>query len=158
MVSGALGDFWQGRPLHITFLTFIPFIGAKLGGIRALYLIGFTILSVNACLWYSLVKKLLKKYSAIIASLLFVLYPADTTFVFLQHLIGIQTSLLFLLIAFHVYISSSEKHKLNYFSKPISYVFATLSLLNYESLFLIFFTASLLDNPKSTKKKNSIIV
>ncbi len=153
-LRASLSSFWQGRPLHMTFLTFIPFIGAKLGGIRALYLIGFTILSLNACLWYSLVKKITKKeYLAIIASLLFVLYPADTTFGFLQHLIGIQTALLFLLIAFHLYISSSKKHKLNYFRKPISYIFATLSLLDYESLFLIFFTAPLLNHPKSTKKE-----
>ncbi|UOO11026.1 glucosyltransferase domain-containing protein [Synechocystis sp. PCC 6803] len=153
-LRASFGSFWQGRPLHMTFLTFIPFIGAKLGGIRALYLIGFTILSLNACLWYSLLKKITKnKNVAIIASLLFVLYPADTTFGLLQHLIGIQTALLFLLIAFHVYVSSSEKHKLNYFRKPISYVFATLSLLDYESLFLIFLTAPLLNHPKSTKKE-----
>ena len=53
-VRSALFTVWQGRPLHMTFLTFIPSFGSKIGGVNALYFIGFLILSSNACLFYSL--------------------------------------------------------------------------------------------------------
>ena len=149
--SSALFTFWQGRPLHMTFLTFIPFFGAKLGGITTIYLIGFSILSVNACLWYSLLKKITQQpYLPIISALLFCLYPADTTFNYLQHLIGLQTSLLFFLIAFHLFVSEASKNNL---TKIFSYVFLTLSLLTYESLFPLFLIAPLLPKHKSNKKR-----
>jgi hypothetical protein len=150
-ISSALFTFWQGRPLHMTFLTFIPFLGAKLGGITTIYLIGFSILSVNACLWYSLLKKITQQpYLPIISTLLFCLYPADTTFNYLQHLIGLQTSLLLFLIAFHLFVSEASKNNL---TKIFSYVFLTLSLLTYESLFPLFLIAPLLPKNRSNKKQ-----
>lgn len=146
-VNSALSSFWQGRPLHMIFLTFIPFWGSRLGGLNTLYFIGFVILGINACLWYSLLRDLTDKpHIPLFATLFFCLYPADTTFNFLQHLFGIQTSLLFLLIAFHFYIRSE---KFLDYTKIVSYIFAILSLLTYESPFLTFFVAPLLQNKKS---------
>jgi len=57
-ISSALFTFWQGRSLDMNFLTFIPLFGSKIGGVNALYFIGFLILSSNACLFYSLLKKI----------------------------------------------------------------------------------------------------
>lgn len=149
-ISSALLTFWQGRPLHMTFLTFIPSFGSKIGGLNSLYFIGFLILSSNACLFYSLLKKISDQpYIAIIATLFFCLYPADTTFNYLQHLFGLQTSLLFLLLAFHFYVISEERSK---YQIILSYTMAIFSLLTYESLFLTFFTAPFLFK-KRTKKQ-----
>ena len=35
-ISSALFTFWQGRPLHMAFLTIIPSVGSKIGGVNAL--------------------------------------------------------------------------------------------------------------------------
>jgi hypothetical protein len=53
----AYTTFFQGRPLYITFVTLIPMLSAKLGGIKTLYGIGFLILSANACLLHKVLKK-----------------------------------------------------------------------------------------------------
>lgn len=151
-VNSALVTFWQGRPLHMVFLTLIPSLGAKLGGLNALYFIGYLVLSTNACLFYSLLKFIIKQpYIPIIATLFFCLYPADTTFNFLQHLFGLQTSLLLLLLALNFYVSSRKNYD---YRMIFSYIFAILSLLTYESPFLIFFTAPFL---LKNKPKNQIV-
>jgi hypothetical protein len=149
-ISSALFTFWQGRPLHMTFLTFIPSFGSKIGGVNALYFIGFLILSSNACLFYSLLKKISDQpYISIIATLFFCLYPADTTFNYLQHLFGLQTSLLFLLLAFHFYVIFDERSE---YQKIVSYIMAILCLLTYESPFLTFLTAPFLLKNRTRKQ------
>jgi len=154
-ISSALFTFWQGRPLHMAFLTIIPSVGSKIGGVNALYFIGFLILSSNACLFYSLLKKICDQpYLPIIATLFFCLYPADTTFNYLQHLFGLQTSLLFLLLAFHSYLGFYNVYVDKRIFVFFSYVFAFFSLLTYESLFFIFFTAPFF--PKNNKQKRVI--
>jgi positive regulator of sigma E activity len=88
-------------------------------------------------------------YVPIIATLFFCLYPADTTFSYLQHLFGLQTSLLFLLIAFHCYLSAGEGHV---YLKILSYLMSILSLLTYESPFLTFLVTPFLLRNKSKKQ------
>ena len=150
MVNKAFFTFWQGRPLHMTFFTFIPSFGSKVGGVNALYFIGFMILSSNACLFYSLLKKIsVQPYIPIIATLFFCLYPADTTFNYLLHLFGLQTSLLFLLLAFYFYVIFEERIK---YQRIFSYTMAILSLLTYESPFLTFFTAPFLLKNRTKQK------
>ncbi len=154
LLYSAITSFWQGRPLHMALLIFIPFWGAKFGGIQALYIIGFIILGLNTCLWFAFVRRLTySTYGALIASIFFCLYPADTTFSYLVHLFGLQTSLLFLLLAFHFYITISHSKIFTLCLKGISYLLAILSLLDYESLFLIFLTAPLFRPCQTTKKQ-----
>ncbi|MFN5513632.1 MAG: hypothetical protein ACK5CA_02490 [Cyanobacteriota bacterium] len=150
-VSNAVVTFWQGRPLHMTFLTFIPWFGAKLGGLNALYSIGFLILGFNACLYYFLLRKTLNQpYLPALAVLFFCLYPADTTFNYLTHLFGIQTSLLFLLFAFYLFALPQNPLRIQ---EKLSYLLAILSLLTYESLFLVFFIAPFFRKEKVKKKE-----
>jgi hypothetical protein len=154
LLYGAINSFWQGRPLHMALLLFIPFWGAKFGGIQALYIIGFAILGLNTCLWFAFVRRFTySTYGALIASIFFCLYPADTTFSYLVHLFGLQTSLFFLLLAFHFYITVSYSKVFTLCSRGISYLFATLSLLDYESLFLVFLAAPLFRPHQTTKKQ-----
>jgi len=150
-VRYAVASFWQGRPLHMTFLTFIPWFGAKLGGLNALYSIGFLILGFNACLYYFLLRRTLNQpYLPALAVLFFCLYPADTTFNYLQHLFGLQTSLLFLLLAFYFFTLPQNSWRI---AEKLSYLWAILSLLTYESLFLVFFIASWLKKEKVKKQE-----
>jgi len=149
-ISSSLFTFWQGRPLHMSLLTLIPSLGSQFGGIDTLYFLGFLILSSNACLIYHLLKRIsCQPYIPIIATLFFCLYPADTTFSYLQHLFGLQTSLLFLLIAFHCYLSA-EKGSISL--KILSYLMSIFSLLTYESPFLTYLAAPFLRRNKSKKQ------
>jgi hypothetical protein len=153
-INGALITFWQGRPLHMVFLTLLPSLGAKLGGISTLYLIGFFLLTCNACLFYRLLRNITEiSYSALIPTLLFCLYTADTTFNYLQHLLGLQPALLFVLIAFNLFVNSA---KINSQSRLLSYFFVTLALLTYESPFLLFFAAPFLK--KNTQNRKQIFI
>lgn len=150
-IYSAVMTFWQGRPLHMVFLTLLPSLGAKLGGISTLYLIGFFLLTCNTCLFYRLLRNITEiSYSALIPTLLFCLYPADTTFNYLQHLLGLQPALLFLLIAFNLFVNSTT---INSQSRLFSYFFVTLALLTYESPFLLFFAAPLLKKNTQTRKQ-----
>jgi len=149
-ISSALISFWQGRPLHMSLLTLIPSLGSQFGGIETLYFLGFLILSSNACLIYYLLKRIsYQPYIPIIATLFFCLYPADTTFSYLQHLFGLQTSLLFLLLAFHCYLSARQGHV---GLKILSYLMSIFSLLTYESPFLTYLAAPFLLKNKTKKQ------
>lgn len=150
-IYSAVMTFWQGRPLHMVFLTLLPSIGAKLGGISTLYLVGFFLLTCNACLFYRLLRNITEiSYSALIPALLFCIYPADTTFNYLQHLLGLQPALLFVLIAFNLFVNSA---RINSQPRLLSYFFVTLALLTYESPFLLFFTAPFLKKNTQTRKQ-----
>jgi hypothetical protein len=143
----AYTTFWQGRPFFMTFITLIPVLSAKLGGLKALYSIGYIFLSTNVCLLYKILKKVINQpYIPFFTALFFCLYPSDTTFILLLHLFELQISLLFLLLAFNFYLNS----------KPIiSYGLSICSLLTYETPFLTFLAASFLlrsnNNKKTTK-------
>ena len=142
----AYTTFFQGRPLYITFVTVIPMLAAKVGGIKTLYNIGFLILSANACLLYKILTKVINQpYLPFFATLIFCLYPSDTTFIFLLHLFELQIALLFILIAFYFYFNFNS-------NKIICYIFATCSLLTYETPFLTFLVAPFFLK-KNNKKK-----
>ena len=147
-VVNVFKTFWQGRPLHMTFILGLASLGGYLGSLKALYVIGFLILCLNALLFYSLLKKVFKETSiSLIITLFFCVYPADTTFSYLQHLFGLQTSLFLILISFHFYLSSYRN---------ISYFFASLSLLTYESVFLVFAAAPFLSTTRSNRRANLV--
>ncbi len=136
----------QGRPLHIIFIYLFSFIGAKLGGINGIYLIAIVITTMNVLLIYFLLWRISHSYlTSITGSLCFILFPADTTKIWLTSLFGLQTALTFILIAFHLYISK----------KPIflylSYLFILLSLITYETPFFVFLTAALLKQKRRIK-------
>ncbi len=135
-ILGLLLD--QGRLLHDGLIYFFFFLGLKLklGGLHVLYLIGYTIVTINSFLFYLLLKRMFAKQGfAIIGALAFCLFPADTTQPFLTHSLGVQPSLTFLLIALHFYLSERKK---------LSYLVILGSLFCYEPIFPVFLTAPLL--------------
>ena len=128
-------DWPQGRPIGFFLPHFLAFIGAQLGGLHVIYIIGFVVVILNAFLFYSLLKMLSSEALAVIGALAFGLFPADTTHTFLMHALGLQTSLTFLLLASLCYLAGK---------RVLPYLIILGSLLTYESPFMVFLGVPLL--------------
>lgn len=126
----------QGRPLHPILIHVFSFLGEHLGGLSAMYLFGYLVILSNSFLFYLLLKRLYgSQFFAIIGTLTFCLFPADTTRDYLTHSLGVQPSLTLLLLALHFYTAEREK---------ISYLFIFATLFTYETVFPIFLVAPLI--------------
>lgn len=125
----------QGRPLNFLLPPLFFFIGSHLGGLHVAYLIAFVIETVNAWLFYVLLKRVSTDTIALTGALAFCLFPADTTHSFLVHAFHLQTSLTVLLIASLCYLSGQ---------RLLSYLIAPASLMAYESPFMVFLAVPLL--------------
>ena len=139
--------FYQGRPLLFLFPSIFSFFGSLIGGMHFLYIIAFIILLTNSFLFYNLLRKFLDKKYALLGVILFALFPTDTTQAYLIHTFSIQISVMFFLTASLLYLSNK---------KIISYIFIFLSLMTYETLFLLFSIIPFLKNQKI--KINSKII
>ena len=155
-----LGSFYlvdvpHGRPFHSSFIYVIAYVAGLIDGISTLYLIGWVIYTINIVLFFLLIKRITWITFAFLASFLFILFPADTTQIYITQSFGIQTSLTFLLLAFHAFLSNK---------RLIAFLLATLTLFTYESTFLLFMVAPLLgeakglDLVKATLKHSLIVV
>jgi hypothetical protein len=117
----------QGRPLHDGLVYLLSFIGFRLGGLHVLYWIGYAILTVNAFLFYTLLKRLSdQQVFAVTGALAFCLFPAHTVQTWLTIAFAVQPALMLLLIAIHCYLSDRKK---------LSYLLIFGSLLCYETFF-----------------------
>jgi len=125
----------HGKPLHPTLIYSLALIGGRMGDLFGVYIIGYLIVTINAFLFYWLMKRISNQTFALISGLAYCLFSADTTQAFITHSLGLQPSLTFLLLAMHSYISDK---------KVLSYLLLTGILLNYETPFLIFLGAPLL--------------
>jgi hypothetical protein len=122
--------FPQGRPVGFYCAAVLAFMGDKMGGLWADYLMGFVIITLNAYLFYRLLKYTELEALAVMGGLLFCLFPADTTKILLTHAFILQISLTFLLSASLCYLANRT---------VLSYVMILGSLLSYESAFIVFF-------------------
>lgn len=140
-------EYTQGRPLHIIFIYLFSYLGTKFASLNGVYFFGFIITNLNIILFYFLLLRISQNnFISLTGGLFFILFPADTTRIWLTSLFGLQTSLTFLLISFHLYISK------NVFISYLSYVVIIFSLITYETPFFIFLTAPILSN--NFRKKN----
>jgi hypothetical protein len=119
----------QGRPFHPAFIYLFSWIGWRIAGHWGPYLIGFIITAVNIGLFYWLIRRVSHRALALLSSLAFVLYAADTTQAFLTHSLGLQPSVLLILLAMHCYLSDR---------RFLSYALAFIVLFGYELPFVIF--------------------
>jgi hypothetical protein len=130
----------QGRPLHPGLIYLLSFIGGKIGGLNGVYWVGYSIVTINSFLLFTLLKRLTnQQFFAIVGALTFCLFPTDTNQAWLTHSLGIEPSLTFFLIATHCYLSEKKR---------LSYLFIIASLLCYETLFPLFIVAPLFLNLK----------
>ena len=127
--------YGHGRPLSDSFIYLFSNLGWRLQGLQGIYLIGFLLTWLNIILFYALLRRVATLNLALIASIFYTLYAADTTQVFLTHSLGAQPSILLLLLAFHTYLSNR---------KILAYILAGVILFSYETPFLVFLAAPLL--------------
>ena len=126
----------QGRPLHGGFVFFFSYIGFRFGQLPGIYVVAFFVLLTSTLLFQSFLNKVFRdERFAFLGALAFSIFPADTTQPFLTHALGLQSAIILLLIAFHLYLSG---WKIN------SYLFIALILVNYETPYFVFAAAPLL--------------
>ena len=134
-LKAAMLTWPQGRPIGFALPPLLAFAGASAGGLPAIYLIGFLIISLNTGLFYALLRRVGTETLAVGGALAYCLYPADTTHILLTHAFQLQTALTFWLIGAHLYLSGRGL---------LAYVAAAASLLTYETPFLVFLALPLL--------------
>lgn len=125
----------HGRLIGTSFPFVLTFITYKIGGLYFTYFCGLIIVAVNGYLFYTFLKKTYLHKLAIIGTLIYVLYPADTTKALLVHAYQLQVSMMFLMFALHLFADRKVVW---------SYIIASLCLLTYENAFLPFLAAPLL--------------
>jgi hypothetical protein len=124
----------QGRPLGFFLPDLLSFIGDKLGGLSAIYLLGFLVVTLNTFLCYRLLRVGVPVAPAAVGAAVFCLFPADTTKILLTHDFQLQPSLTFALLAALAYAAGR---------RPLAYVLSAGALLSYESGFLALFALPL---------------
>jgi hypothetical protein len=124
----------QGRPFGFFLPDLLSFIGDKLGGLAAIYLLGFAVVTLNTFLCYRLLRVRFPLAPATVGAAVFCLFPADTTKIFLTHDFQLQPSLTFALVAALAYTSGR---------RPLAYVVSAGALLSYENGFLALFALPL---------------
>jgi hypothetical protein len=127
--------YGHGRPLSDSFIYLFSNLGWRLHGLQGIYVIGFIFTWINIVLFYALLRRVSNQNMALIGSIFYTLYAADTTQAYLTHSLGAQPSILLVLLAFHAYISD---HKIT------AYILAGIILFSYETPFLVFLAAPLL--------------
>jgi hypothetical protein len=124
----------QGRPFGFFLPDLLSFVGDKLGGLTAIYLIGFAIVTLNTFLCYRLLRFRVPISAALFGAAMFCLFPADTTKILLTHDFQLQPALTFALLAALAYAFGRIK---------LGYVLSAGALLGYESAFLALFALPL---------------
>jgi hypothetical protein len=140
-LGARLAVFWrlpQGRPFGFFLPDLLSFAGDKLGGLTAIYVLGFAIVTLNTFLCYSLLRTRVPASAAAAGAAVFCLFPADTTKILLTHDFQLQPALTFALLAGLAYAAGRTR---------LAYVVSAGALLSYESGFLALFALPLLLRP-----------
>ncbi len=128
--------YGHGRPLSDTFVELFSNLSWRVAGLQGPYLAGFTILSLNAILFYLLLKRVGNPALAVTGALAYCLFAADTTEPYIIADLGLHPSITFLLLASLVYLSDRP---------ALSYGIMIGSLLCYETPYLVFLAAPMLE-------------
>jgi hypothetical protein len=139
----------QGHPLHNSFIYLLSGIGWRLSGLSGPYWIGFAVQSLNIVLFYALLRRMHRSAMAILGTLVYVVYAADTTQSFLTYALGLHPSMTFLLLALHAYLSNWT---------VLAYGLAALTLLTYETTYLVFLAAPLLAPERASRTRRHWLV
>src|SRR5258708_7246894 len=138
-VTRALANAWihptMARPLNHFLRGFFFFFTVHNGHLAQGFLLSWVLVSANGILLFLLIRRILPHAPALIGSLIFVLFPLDTS----RQILMIQTDLLvpifLLLVCFHLYLS--DRHL-------AAYALIAVSLIDLESLFPTFLAAPVL--------------
>ena len=138
----------QGRPLFYLFGHGLAYIGNKVGGLRTIYVIAYFINVLNACLVYLLVRRNGSEIFAVVSTMIFALYPADSTHPYLTHALGLLPAVTLMLLGLLLYLSKF---------KWLSYLFVFLTLITQETLFFLFLGAPFLTGTWDRKTRKDFV-
>ncbi|MFQ5471244.1 MAG: hypothetical protein ACE5EH_13265, partial [Gammaproteobacteria bacterium] len=130
------------RPLGRFIRYGLTYLGAEIGGLIGVYLIGYLIVSLNTILTYSIIRHIAPFPVAVIGALAFCLFPADTTKILITHSLQLQVGLTFSLIAIILYQHGRY---------ILPYILAMCCLLTYESTVLPLLAAPFLGKQLSNR-------
>lgn len=136
-VDGPFGWFksWpHGRPLGWFFTSVLSIPGKLIENIFIHYLVGFAIIVIISILFYAIVKYKYNKTVAILATLFFILSPANTTHTHLTMIFIAYPGIIFSILG--IYLYQKKKYLL-------AYIIATLALITYESTYFLYIGAPL---------------
>jgi len=125
-----------GRPLNHFLPLLLGYIAGSIHSITVLYYFGAFCLAFNCYFVFLIAYELLDFRSAIIASVAYLIFPADSTRQLLIHISHVQSSMTFALLACYLWLHT-ERYR--FWSYPI----AALCLMSYETAFLIFISLPL---------------
>ena len=125
----------QGRPIGFAVVATLAFLGNRIGGLEAIYLIAFGLHVANTLILYTIVRRHLSTAPSFCAALGFCLFPSNTAIPLLEAQLFNGLTLFFLLFATWLYLRGW---------RIVAYVVSAGSLLTYESAFLPFFAVPLL--------------
>ncbi len=137
-----------GHPIHYTFIYLLTNIGWRLGGLHALYLIGYSIEALNICLFFLLMRRIHSWRLGLVAGIAYVLYSADTTQTFLTLALGLHPAITIFLVAAHAYMSNQ---------KWLCYLLAPLILLTYETIYPVLFALPFLTGVSLRQRRRDIV-
>ena len=125
----------QGRPLGESIPTLVSYLGTQIGGLKLIYFMGYTVIAVNVCLAYLVIKRVAPRPAAVVGALVFCLYPADTSKILLTHSLILQCAWTCTLGAALAWVSGRTR---------VYFLLAFLPLVIYESMILPLFVIPLL--------------
>jgi hypothetical protein len=135
----------QGRPLGFILPQSAAFLVGKSFGLEGLFLLGTVILTINAFLFFHIVKHWSQNPQlAMLAAIAFSLFPADTTKSYLTHMFHIQPSVLFCLIAILIFIRAPRY-------RWLTYLLGFGCLITYETPFSLIVLLPILTDESRTK-------
>jgi hypothetical protein len=139
----------QGRPFGFFLPDLLSFVGDKIGGLTAIYVLGFLVVTLNTFLCFRLLRTRVPLAPAIVGASVFCLFPSDTTKIFLTHDFQLQPSLTFALLAGLAYAGNRL---------PLSYLLSAGALLSYENGFLALFGLPLLLRPWDRRLPRTLVL
>jgi hypothetical protein len=125
----------QGRPVGFATVATLAYMGNRIGGLEFLYFMACAFHTLNAFLFYSIVRRKLSPAPATCAALAFSLFPSNTAIPLLTNSFFGSLTVFFLLLATWLYLKGW---------RLAAYLVSAGSLLTYESAFLPFFAVPLL--------------
>jgi hypothetical protein len=135
----------QGRPVGWALNALLASVLGHQHNLEYSYLVGWLILTFNACLLFLLLKKCLSRNAAIVGALFLLLLPFDLAKAILMHRVFVYGSMTFLLLGLNLLSSDSK------WLRRLSYPVAYLTLLTWEGCYLPFLFAPLLFFEKSKR-------
>lgn len=122
----------QGRPLYFPLQAILTFAAYRVGGLQLCHLLSFFILWTACVMFYELMRQLVSSIGALSGTLMFALFPLDTSRQIIMHQACLLVPLVVLVGSFLLF---SHGHRV------LAHLLAATLLLTYESSYLPFVIA-----------------